>query len=522
MTPNTKTIVAKTLENDMMRKKVTDIVNSKISAAKEKLNTRVNESIKNYNAEIGQLRDELLTTVGSKITAPSNTKRSYFQQKTFETQQSIITKMLHLKDISTIYHLFLAFLITTAIGEMTRNNLAGEVVFDFSFIAYQFSNASLGLTTWIILSAISLLIVPLVQKVNDGSLSRYVWIPLFICLQFSLFAINITAVLAYKFGCATTVAMVCEMIRIQMKTHSYIREKILFGMAPNEYTYFIPKDLNIGRKDLCIPTIDVKDVQTELGRYMYFFFAPTLIYRDEYPRLSNKIRWTNVLYLILNCIGSFVYTFVMFQTFCVPYFRESWKDPWSMNKFLMSMFRAMAPSTMIFFLSFFGVFHGWFNLFAELMNFGDRKFYEDWWNSASWGNYYRKWNSIGYDWLHTYVYQDLVRFTNGRIGRTFSYVFVFLYSAIAHEFIISMSFRFFYPVLLLCFLCPGMIFISITKTDRRLMNVFFWAMLLIGNGILMILYSWEYYARLRYDFSTEYGYMNFMVPHSWFVTGSDN
>jgi len=53
MTPNTKTIVAKTLENDMMRKKVTDIVNSKISAAKEKLNTRVNESIKNYNAEIG-------------------------------------------------------------------------------------------------------------------------------------------------------------------------------------------------------------------------------------------------------------------------------------------------------------------------------------------------------------------------------------------------------------------------------------------------------------------------------------
>ena len=78
MTPNTKTIVEKTLENDIMRKKVTDIVNSKISAAKEKLNSRVNESIKNYNDEIGTLRDELLSTVGSKITAPSDIKRSYF------------------------------------------------------------------------------------------------------------------------------------------------------------------------------------------------------------------------------------------------------------------------------------------------------------------------------------------------------------------------------------------------------------------------------------------------------------
>jgi hypothetical protein len=30
--------------------------------------------------------------------------------------------------------------------------------------------------------------------------------------------------------------------------------------------------------------------QTELGRFIYFLFAPTLIYRDNYPRSGNEVR----------------------------------------------------------------------------------------------------------------------------------------------------------------------------------------------------------------------------------------
>ncbi len=39
-----------------------------------------------------------------------------------------------------------------------------------------------------------------------------------------------------------------------------------------------------------IPVIDIGDAQTELGRFFYFLFAPTLIYRDSYPRSGNDVR----------------------------------------------------------------------------------------------------------------------------------------------------------------------------------------------------------------------------------------
>jgi sterol O-acyltransferase len=255
-------------------------------------------------------------------------------------------------------------------------------------------------------------------------------------------------------------------------------------------------------KDLHLPTITISDIPTELTRYVYFHFSPTLVYRDSYPRINAaSIRWSKVIYLFLNCFGSFIYTLVIFKTFCIPYFRESWKEAWSITKFLVSLFRAMIPGTMLLVLTFFGVLHSWFNLFAELLRYGDRRFYEDWWNVSSWAGYYRKWNLVVHEWLHTYVYQDLIRFTKNRAPRLFAFVFVFIFSAIIHELIIATSFKFFYPVLLFMFGGPGVIFITMTKSDRRSLNVFFWAMMFIGNGILMIMYSWEFYARETYDLS---------------------
>ena len=54
---------------------------------------------------------------------------------------------------------------------------------------------------------------------------------------------------------------------------------------------------------------------------------------------------------------------------------------------------------------FFGVFfHLYLNLTAELLRFGDRNFYEDFWNSKSAKVYYRKWNHVVQNWLYVYVF----------------------------------------------------------------------------------------------------------------------
>ena len=81
-----------------------------------------------------------------------------------------------------------------------------------------------------------------------------------------------------------------------MKVHSYFRNKILYGNpAFKEYAEFIPrwaKDVKV--EDLNIPDIKIQDMGTEVKRFCYFFFVPTLVYRDRYAR-TPSIRWNKVL-----------------------------------------------------------------------------------------------------------------------------------------------------------------------------------------------------------------------------------
>jgi hypothetical protein len=67
----------------------------------------------------------------------------------------------------------------------------------------------------------------------------------------------------------------------------------------------------------------------------------------------------------------------------------------------------------------------------------------------------------------------------------------------------------------------GVAFVYLTRfvgTTGRAWNIFFWANLIVGNGILLIMYSREYYARQpsalgappKYEFDTKS-----WVPYSW-------
>lgn len=54
---------------------------------------------------------------------------------------------------------------------------------------------------------------------------------------------------------------------------------------------------------------------------------------------------------------------------------------------------------------------------------------------------------------------------------------------------------FFFPVLLFMFGGPGVYFVNLTKSDTRFYNVFLWLMLSVGNALLMVLYSREWFSR---------------------------
>ena len=65
---------------------------------------------------------------------------------------------------------------------------------------------------------------------------------------------------------------------------------------------------------------------------------------------------------------------------------------------------------------------------------------------------------------------------------------------------------------------PGVFFVQLTKQNTRFYNIFMWLMLSVGNGLLLVLYSREWYARvgdLRVRFDGMDDGILFFVPRSW-------
>jgi diacylglycerol O-acyltransferase-1 len=61
--------------------------------------------------------------------------------------------------------------------------------------------------------------------------------------------------------------------------------------------------------------------------------------------------------------------------------------------------RLSIANTYCWLLMFYSYFHLYLNLWAEILRFGDRVFYKDWWNSSEVGAYWRLWNAPVHYWV---------------------------------------------------------------------------------------------------------------------------
>jgi len=301
---------------------------------------------------------------------------------------------------------------------------------------------------------------------------------------------------------ASSSIILMEQVRMLMKVHAFVRSNI-----PRAIKYSSPRDDDDKSKHQACP---------DFSKFLYFLFAPTLVYRDQYPR-NSQIRWHYVVSNFVQVVACLFYTYFVFVRFCVPVFHKFGQKPMSPKNLVLSVFSVMLPGMLVLLCGFFAILHSWLNAFAEMLRFADRMFYKDWWNSTTFANYYRTWNVVVHDWLYVYIYRDiynLMKTTNShtRIIPKFA---VFTVSALVHEYILAFAFRFFYPVLFFMFGNVGVLFIFVTdKRKERYWNVFMWVALFMGMGFLMSLYSMEYYARLNCPPNTD-SFLDLFIPRSW-------
>lgn len=491
------------------------------------------EFVDQIDSQLNELLDDVLHDVAS-FEPISDHKYNHREKlngiKVFIPRQSLLTELLEVNHIKTIYNIFVALLILLIFNTVVYDYIdTGRLTLDLTILTWAFGKPSSVISIWLVMKVMALLAFPLFMAWHSN---RHSWLPipdaiwllLYITYQAVFAVFPLQEVYQHNLPPASTIIILAEQVRFMLKVHAFVREtspKVLSfpktqGVTLSESTE--PTEADQSRDDdINIDSNEKEITQTVLpdfGKYLYFLVCPTLIYRDEYP-LTPCIRWNYVVSNAIQTLACILYTYYVFARFCVPVFRNIGKQHWNFKNFSLSVFNCMLPGTTVLVLGFFAILHSWLNAFAEMTRFADRMFYKDWWNSNSYADYYRSWNIVVHDWLYAYIYQDIYRlFKNRQVATTA----VFFLSAVVHEYVLMFAFRFVYPVLLFIFGAVGFSFVFLKPNKRenvsQVWNVFMWITLIIGNGLLMCLYSQEWFAVQNCPSKGE-SWLEQLTPRSW-------
>ncbi|PNY23662.1 O-acyltransferase [Tolypocladium capitatum] len=237
-----------------------------------------------------------------------------------------------------------------------------------------------------------------------------------------------------------------------------------------------------------------------MSNLVYFWWAPTLVYQPVYPRTDN-IRWLFVAKRLgeVFCLSAFIW-FASFQ-YAAPVLRNSLDKIASLDfpSILERLLKLSTISLVIWLAGFFALFQSFLNALAEVLRFGDRAFYDDWWNSESLGAYWRTWNRPVYTYFKRHVYMPMIG--RGWSPSAASFV-VFFVSAVLHEIlvgvpthnIIGVAFLGMFLQLPLIAITAPLEKMKLGNGGKLVGNVIFWVSFTIFGqpfAALMYFYAWQ-------------------------------
>ncbi|EEB10510.1 Sterol O-acyltransferase, putative [Pediculus humanus corporis] len=234
----------------------------------------------------------------------------------------------------------------------------------------------------------------------------------------------------------------------------------------------------------------------------------------SFVRTNSKIRWKIVMKHFIEIIAVIFYLSFIWENYLIPSVKNFGKIKITTEELLIIFFNNNVPCVFVFLCGFYSFLHSWMNAFAEILRFADRMFYQDWWNSSSFAEYYKTWNVVVHDWLYAFVYKDGTE--NLTKKKTVSTWMVFIISALFHEYILAFTFKFCYPVLFIVFGIIGTCLVFIPKKRESVIgNMLLWLGIFLGTGCCGSLYMLEYYARINCPQLINSPIKDFFTPRSW-------
>nr|AFX71924.1 putative diacylglycerol acyltransferase 1 [Punica granatum] len=230
--------------------------------------------------------------------------------------------------------------------------------------------------------------------------------------------------------------------------------------------------------------VDFKDL-------IYFMVAPTLCYQLSYPRTLCVRKGWAVRQVIKLILFTGVMGFIVEQ-YINPIVQNS-QHPLKGN-FLYAIERVLklsVPNLYVWLCMFYCFFHLWLNILAELLCFGDREFYKDWWNAKTVEEYWRMWNMPVHKWMVRHIYFPCLR--NG-IPRGVAVLIAFIVSAVFHELCIAVPCHVFKPWAFIGIMFQVPLVLITTYLQKKFQssmvgNMIFWFIFCIfGQPMCVLLY----------------------------------
>ncbi|KAJ8288182.1 hypothetical protein COCON_G00008410 [Conger conger] len=229
----------------------------------------------------------------------------------------------------------------------------------------------------------------------------------------------------------------------------------------------------------------------------YFVFAPTLCYELNFPR-SPRIRKRFLLRRLFEMIFFIQLMVGLIQQWMVPSIQNSMKPFQDMDfsRMIERLLKLAVPNHFIWLIFFYWFFHSSMNFVAELMRFGDREFYRDWWNSETVTYFWQNWNIPVHKWCLRHFYKPMLkRGVSKRMGQAG----VFLASAFFHEYLVSVPLKMFRLWAFMGMMAQLPLAWFVGRFLRgNYGNAAVWISLIIGQPVAVLMYVHDYYI-LHFD-----------------------
>uniref|UniRef100_A0A8C3I0Q2 diacylglycerol O-acyltransferase n=1 Tax=Chrysemys picta bellii TaxID=8478 RepID=A0A8C3I0Q2_CHRPI len=229
----------------------------------------------------------------------------------------------------------------------------------------------------------------------------------------------------------------------------------------------------------------------------YFLFAPTLCYELNFPR-SPRIRKRFLLRRLFEMLFFIQLLVGLIQQWMVPTIQNSMKPFRDMDysRIIERLLKLAVPNHLIWLIFFYWFFHSSLNVLAEVMQFGDREFYRDWWNSESVTYFWQNWNIPVHKWCLRHFYKPMIK---RGVSKWTAQTAVFLASAFFHEYLVSVPLKMFRLWAFMGMMAQIPLAWLVGKFLRgNYGNAAVWISLIIGQPIAVLMYVHDYYV-LNYE-----------------------